>query len=165
MADGINVFVCYIPGLDRRRIDSEHTPFIQSLLNQYPTSTLETIPSTELTPTLLTGVGPDKNGIWQVSLKDETTLSPLGKLVDLLPDVVTTTAQCFGHLMNSKRDLAAVPWRRRRQFNLHRMKYTRRNPTRPVWMRSVAIHRSSKRSAMNRPVMYSASTSAIWKRA
>ncbi len=126
MADSLNIFVCYIPGLDRRRIDAERTPHIQHLFDKYPSSTLETIPSTELTPTLLTGVGPDKNGIWQVSLKEQVPLSPIGKLVEMLPDVVTTTAQCFGHLMNSKRDLAAVPWRRRRQFNLHRMKYTRR---------------------------------------
>jgi hypothetical protein len=126
MANDMKLFVCYIPGLDRRRVDAQRTPYVHSLLNDYPSCTLQTIPSTELTPTLLTGVGPHKNLIWQVSLKDDVPLSPMDKMIDLLPEVVTTTAQCFGHLLNSKRDLAAVPRHRRRQFNLHRMKYTRR---------------------------------------
>jgi hypothetical protein len=126
MSDPLEIFVCYIPGLDRRRINAQQSPYIHSLLQDYPSSRLRTIPSTELTPTLLTGVGPGKNQIWQVSLKDDTTLSPIGKLLNLLPDTITTTAQCFAHLVNSSNDLSAVPWRRRRQFNLHRMKYTRR---------------------------------------
>lgn len=126
MLNDQNLFVCYIPGLDRRRVDARRTPYIHSLLNDYASCTLRAIPSTELTPTLLTGVGPHKNKVWQVSIKDEVPLSPMIKLIDALPDVVTTTFQCFGHLLNSKRDLAAVPPHRRRQFNLHRMKYTRR---------------------------------------
>ena len=127
MKDDMKLFVCYVPGLDRRRVDAQRTPYVQSLLDRYPSCMLQTIPSTELTPTLLTGVGPHKNGIWQVSIKDPAPpLSFMGRLADRMPDVVTTTAQCFAHLLNSKRDLAAVPWRRRRQFNLHRMKYTRR---------------------------------------
>lgn len=126
MPDEMKLFVCYIPGLDRRRIDAQQTPYIHSLLNNYANCTLRTIPSTELTPTLLTGVGPHKNRIWQVSLKEAPPLTPFGRFVNALPDSVTTTFQCFSHLMDSKRDLAAVPWYRRRQFNLHRMKYTRR---------------------------------------
>jgi hypothetical protein len=126
MSDATKLFVCYIPGLDRRRVGPEHTPYVHGLLADYPSCHLRTIPSTELTPTLLTGVGPDKNLIWQVSLKDDAPLSPVGRLLNLLPDGVTTTAQCFMHLINSHCDLSAVPWRRRRQFNQHRMKYTRR---------------------------------------
>ncbi len=126
MSDSTKLFVCYIPGLDRRRVDPENTPYVHTLLQDYPSSRLRTIPSTELTPTLLTGVGPGKNHIWQVSLKDTAPLSPMGKLINLLPEFITTTAQCFGHLINSSNDLTAVPWWRRRQFNLHRMKYTRR---------------------------------------
>ncbi len=126
MSDDLNLFVCYIPGMDRRRVNAQRTPYIQSLLDQYANCTLQTIPSTELTPTLLTGTLPHQHQVWQVSLKDAAPLTSVGRLIDLLPDFVTTTAQCFGHFMNSKRDLAAVPWRRRRQFNLHRMKYTRR---------------------------------------
>lgn len=126
MPDEIKLFVCYIPGLDRRRVDARKTPYVHSLLSDYANCTLETIPSTELTPTLLTGVGPHKNLIWQVSLKDAPPLTPLDRFLNLLPDSVTTTFQCFSHLLNSKRDLAAVSRHRRRQFNLHRMKYTRR---------------------------------------
>jgi len=127
MPESRSLFVCYVPGLDRRRIDEQVTPYIHSLLNRYPWCRLKTIPTTELTPTLLSGVGPDKHHFWQVSLKDDPTpLTRWQKLYDRLPDVITTTVQCFGHFLNSKRDLAAVPWRRRRQFNLHRMKYTRR---------------------------------------
>lgn len=126
MSDSMKLFVCYIPSLDRRRVGPKNTPYIHGLLQDYPSCRLRTIPSTELTPTLLTGVGPGKNLIWQVSLKDTAPLSPMGRLLNLLPDVVTTTVQCFGHMLNSKWDLVAVPWWRRRQFDLHRMKYTRR---------------------------------------
>lgn len=126
MAKDTKIFVCYIPGLDRRRIDPQHTPYVHSLLQDHPACRLQTIPSTELTPTLFTGVGPGKNKVWQVSLKDEAPLSPIGKLVYLLPESVTTTAQCFMHLIDNTNDLSAMPWWRRRQFNLHRMKYTRR---------------------------------------
>ncbi len=120
------LFVCYIPGLDRRRVDEQTTPYVHSLLQDHPSCRLQAIPSTELTPTLLTGVGPGKNKVWQVSIKDAAPLSPIGKLISLLPEMVTTTAQCFMHLIDNTNDLSAVPWWRRRQFNLHRMKYTRR---------------------------------------
>ncbi len=126
MSDETKLFVCYIPGLDRRRVNEQVTPYIHGLLDDHPSCRLKTIPSTELTPTLLTGVGPDKNKIWQVSLKDAAPLSPIGKLLDMLPEVVSTTAQCVMHLIDKTNDLSAVPWWRRRQFNLHRMKYTRR---------------------------------------
>jgi len=126
MPDDMKLFVCYVPGLDRRRITAEHAPYVHSLLDDYPNARLRTIPSTELTPTLLTGVGPGKNRIWQVSLKDDIPVSPIGKVLDRLPELVTATAQCFLHLLNSNYDLSAVPCYRRRQFNLHRMKYTRR---------------------------------------
>ena len=127
MPDDLKLFVCYIPGLDRRRVDAESTPYVKGLLDRYASCELKTIPTTELTPTLLSGVGPHKHEFWQVSLKENPDpLTPMQRLWDRLPDIVMTTAQCLGHLFNSKRDLAAVPWRRRRQFNLHRMKYTRR---------------------------------------
>ena len=126
MPDDTKIFVCYIPGLDRRRLDEQITPYVHKLLQDNPSCRLKTLPSTELTPTLLTGVGPGKNKVWQVSLKDPQPLSPLGKLINLLPEMLTTTAQCFMHLIDNTNDLSAVPWWRRRQFNLHRMKYTRR---------------------------------------
>jgi len=126
MPDDTKIFVCYIPGLDRRRVDEQVTPYVHKLLAENPSCRLNTIPSTELTPTLLTGVGPGKNKVWQVSRKDPAPLSPIGKLINLLPEMVTTTAQCFLHLIDNTNDLSAVPWWRRRQFSLHRMKYTRR---------------------------------------
>ncbi len=126
MPESNKLFVCYIPGMDRRRVDEQQTPYVHGLLQDYPSCRLRTIPSTELTPTLLTGVGPGKNLIWQVSRKDVDPLTTIGKLLNLLPEGVTTTAQCFKHFIDNTYDLTAVPWWRRRQFNLHRMKYTRR---------------------------------------
>lgn len=127
MSDETRIFVCYLPGLDRRRVDDQSTPYIDQLLQNFPSCRLKTLPSTELVPTLLTGVGPSKNRVWQVSLKDPAPpLSALGKFISLLPEAVTTTAQCFMHLIDKSNDLSAMPWWRRRQFNLHRMKYTRR---------------------------------------
>ncbi len=48
------------------------------------------------------------------------------RLLDLLPDIVTTTAQCVRQTFDSEFDLATLPPRRRREFTQHRCKYTRR---------------------------------------
>jgi hypothetical protein len=123
------LFVLYVPTMDRRRINPDTAPFLHDLLGRYPVVTLETMPTTELTPTMMTGVYPHEHKLWQVEKRDEADI-PMGlmdRMLDALPDVVTTTAQCVRHLFDPAYDLAAVPRRRRRQFILHRMKYTRRS--------------------------------------
>jgi hypothetical protein len=119
------LFVAYVPGLDARRIDRERTPFLRDLRAKFPPVGLRTLPSTELLPTLLTGVPPHQHGIWQVRLRpDAWTRRP--RLIDRLPEILGTTLQCLRQLTDHGYDLAAVPPRRRRQFELLRFKYTRR---------------------------------------
>jgi len=119
------LFVCYVPGLDRRRIREDDTPFLAEFLSTNPSVELKTLPSTELVPTLVTGVWPHEHGIWQVSLKQGVASGAGDRIASLVPDVVSTTVQCFRHLLGDY-ELAAMPWRRRRHFNMHRFKYPRR---------------------------------------
>lgn len=117
--------VCYIPGLDARRVDPVVTPFLHAARGRYPTAAIETIPITELVPSLLTGVGPEQHGYWQMRLHPDAARRRR-RLLDLVPDRLTTLAQCLVHLVHPAFDLAAIPPRRRRRFELTRFKYTRR---------------------------------------
>ena len=120
------LIVCYVPGLDRRLISDVSTPVIAEMLNRYSPVTIRTIPDTELVPTLLSGVYPHQNRIWQVSLdvREKRTLPQ--RMFDALPDLVSTTIQCIRQYLNPEFDLATIPPRRRRNFVQHRFKYTRR---------------------------------------
>lgn len=123
--------VCYVPGLDSRRVDAATTPFIHAALQRYPTAQIETIPITELVPSMLTGVGPESHGYWQMRIDpDQGRRRP--RLADRLPDRLTTFAQCLVHLVHPAFDLAAIPPRRRRRFLLTRFKYTRRQQSAEV---------------------------------
>jgi hypothetical protein len=119
------LFVCYVPGLDRRHISADSTPFLNEFLTRNPTVGIRTFPSTELVPTLVTGVWPHEHGFWQVSLKPDVTTGALSRVSSLVPDGIVTTYQCLRHLLGDY-ELAAIPWRRRRHFTMHRFKYPRR---------------------------------------
>ncbi len=123
------LLVCYVPGLDKRHISDAATPAIAELISQYSCVQISTIPSTELVPTLLSGVYPHQNLIWQVSVDARRAPTTLQRMVDVLPDLVTTTAQCMRQKFDPEFDLAAIPPRRRREFTQHRFKYTRRAAT------------------------------------
>lgn len=115
-----------MPGLDHRLLDPAVTPRICEILAEHPPVVLRTIPSTELIPTIITGVPPETHGMWQVSL-DERPFDWKQRLANLIPDFVSTTAQCLGHFVDRKTfDLAAIPWRRRRHLQPHRLSYDRR---------------------------------------
>ena len=120
------LFVAYVPGLDSRRLDARRTPFLHEITASFPPVALRTLPTTELLPTLVTGVYPHEHGIWQVRLKPEARTMVPSRWTDHLPDLLTTTLQCFRQLTDLSYDLAAVPARRRRDFDLTRFKYTRR---------------------------------------
>jgi predicted AlkP superfamily pyrophosphatase or phosphodiesterase len=120
------LFVAYVPGLDARRLDAQRTPFLHELRASFPPIALRTLPTTELLPTLITGVHPHEHGIWQVRLKPEARSMPPPRWSDRLPDVFSTTLQCLRQFTDLSYDLAAVPARRRRDFDLARFKYTRR---------------------------------------
>lgn len=123
------LLVCYVPGLDMRRISARATPEIANLISKYSPVEICTIPDTELVPTLLSGVYPHQNGIWQVSVDARRNATAMQRLIDVLPDLVTTTAQCIRQKFDPDFDLAAIPPRRRREFTQHRFKYTRRVST------------------------------------
>lgn len=112
------LFCCYVPGLDRRRITEDTTPFVARLLESVPTVELETIPVPDLLPTILTGVLPHEHGITQVALRPEARI-PGGPRAGLpLPGAVSTTLQCLRHAIDRGFSLPAVPPRRRRQFEM-----------------------------------------------
>lgn len=50
--------MCYTSGLDLRRVDDESTPFIAEQLRVCPWQRFVNLPSSELYPTLVTGVDP-----------------------------------------------------------------------------------------------------------
>ena len=120
------LLVCYVPGLDLRQVSESKTPAIARLLRTFPPVVIRTIPDTELVPTLLSGVYPHHNMIWQVSLDVARQRTVSQRLIDMLPGLVTTTAQCVRQKFNPEFDLATIPPRRRRKFVQHRFKYTRR---------------------------------------
>ena len=75
---------------------------------------------------MITGLWPHEHQIWQVSLNEDLSNTWATRLLDLLPDWATTAYGCCRHLIYTDYDLAAIPWRRRRHFDQHRFKYTRR---------------------------------------
>jgi hypothetical protein len=121
-----SLFVCYVPGLDRRRVDGDQTPHVHALLGSCPSVTLRTYPSTELLPTIITGVYPGQHRVWQVSLDDRVRETAVSRLLGTVPSSLLRTAQCGINFFRPEMELAAIPHPRRRRFRMHRFKYTRR---------------------------------------
>lgn len=117
--------VCYIHGLDRRDIDPDRTPFLDSLQQAGALVPVDTLPSNELVSTVFTGAYPHEHGIWQVTLKDRVSRSFIDRALDALPDLVTTSYHCLRYQFDKDYELPAVPRWRRRRFDFHRYKYTR----------------------------------------
>lgn len=121
------VLVCYIPGLDARRISQAATPAISALIDRYSSLEMTSLPGSDLAPVLLSGTYPHQNRIWQVSLNSRRERTLGQRLIDLLPDILTTTVGCAWQAFSaSDFDLAAVPPRRRRELILHRLTEVRR---------------------------------------
>lgn len=120
------LILCYISGLDLRRINPRATPFISESLDSYPKAYVRNLPSNDLLPTILTGAYPTEHGMWGVKLKNNTSECFSATLIDLLPDILTTSVQCLAHFFTGSFDLAAIPPRRRRLFEIKRTKYHRR---------------------------------------
>lgn len=113
------IFVCYVPGLDLRRADRRNCPHISRLIEDYPSATFRTLATSDSLPTLLTGTYPQEHGLWGPKLRRVGTDKRLtARLIDSLPDLVTTTFQCFRHVVSEPVDLAAIPPRRRRRFEM-----------------------------------------------
>ena len=119
--------VCYMSGMDVRRLTPRVTPFIQGLLDTCPSTFFENLPSNELFPTLVTGTPPSEHGVWGVQYRKNPPITPLDRLIDHLPDFLITSIQCLRHFLDNTYDLAAIPPRRRRYFRFTRTKYKRRS--------------------------------------
>jgi hypothetical protein len=119
------LFILLISALDFRRITREGTPYLYGLFENYPWTKINTIPETDLVPTLLTGVYPHEHRMWQVKLKSTPGCSSEG-LADRLPDILTTTAQCFAHLITGSYNLASIPRWRRRRFEIYKTRYMKK---------------------------------------
>jgi len=116
------LMILYIPALDQSRIDQKHTPYIDSLSENYPCTRINNIPEVNLVPSLMTGLYPHEHKMWQVRLKSDSGFDASSAL-DYLPDIVTTTSQCFIHMFTGSYDLASIPYWRRRRLEIFKTKY------------------------------------------
>ncbi len=115
---GQRLLVCYVPAVDLRQVAAGVFPYIAKLLGDYPSVRFRTQPSTDQLATLLTGTWPHQHGLWGPRLRPgwrQRTL--VQRLIDLLPDLATSTGQCALHALNGPIDLATMPPRRRRRFD------------------------------------------------
>lgn len=123
----MSLVICYISGLDIRRIDSSTTKYLAAQFEQSPWRSYVNLPSNELFPTLVTGVNPTEHGVWGVQITEDLPEALAPRLSDRIPDTLTTSIQCGLHFIANNYDLAAIPPRRRRRFKITRTKYKRRN--------------------------------------
>ena len=114
------LLVCYTDGMDLRRIDRTNAPFVFDKLKSKPCVRITSPPSSDSLPTLLTGVYPSEHGIFGVRLKANTTRSRITKIIDQLPDILTTTTQCIFQAISGSYDLPVIPPKRRRRFEILR---------------------------------------------
>jgi Type I phosphodiesterase / nucleotide pyrophosphatase len=112
------LLICYVPAVDVRAVAAGAFPYIARLLSSCPSVRFRTQPTTDQLATLLTGAWPHEHGLWGPRLKpDWRRRTPAQRLVDLLPDIATTTGQCALHALNGPIDLATMPPRRHRRFD------------------------------------------------
>jgi hypothetical protein len=111
------LLVCYVPALDLREVAAGTFPYVAQLLSSYPSVRFRTQPTSDQLATLLTGTWPHEHGLWGPRLKPGwRRRTPAQRLIDLLPDIATTTAQCALHVVKGPIDLATMPPRRHRRF-------------------------------------------------
>ena len=107
-----------MPATDVRAVAAGAFPYVAQLLSSYPSVRFRTQPTTNQLATLLTGTWPHEHGLWGPRLKlDWRRRTPAQRLVDLFPDIATTTAQCALHAVAGPIDLATMPPRRHRRFD------------------------------------------------
>lgn len=116
------LMVVFVSALDRRRITPEYTPYLYSLIQKYPYVTMNNFPEVDLDPTLLTGLPAHEHGVFQVRL-NSNSLSENKSFTESLPDIVTTTYQCLIHMITGSYNLAAIPYWRRKRFEIFKTRY------------------------------------------
>ena len=119
------LMVLFVSALDHRRIDPNHTPYLYSLTQRFPWTRMNNFPEVDLDPTLLTGLYPHEHGICQVRLKSND-VSHSKSSIDYLPDIAITTSQCFIHMLTGRYNLAAIPYWRRRRFEILKTRYDKK---------------------------------------
>ena len=119
------LMVFFASAFDHRRIDREHTPYLSSLMERYPVTRINNLPETDLDSTLMTGLYPHEHKMWEVRLKSEDIINTSSAL-DYVPDIITTTSQCFIHLYTGSFDLASVPYWRRRRFEIFKNRFIKK---------------------------------------
>ena len=130
-----HLVVLYIPALDLRRIDLKTCPHLSSLLASYPWVRMLTLPMADHVPTLLTGTYPSEHGLWGPKLRTGHRIRTVPqRLIDCLPDLVTTTVQCTLHMVRGPVDLATIAPKRRRRFEILRFKYVTQMRTEGVML-------------------------------
>jgi len=123
MIDRLMIF--FVSALDQRRIDQEHTPYLHNLSERYPGTSVNNLPEVDLDPTILTGLYPHEHRMWQVRLKSDNDFNA-SYVLDYLPDIVTTTSQCFNHMFTGSFNLASIPYWRRRRFEIFKTRYDKK---------------------------------------
>lgn len=111
---------CYVDGMDLRRMDRTHAPFVFDALKSKTCVRVISPPSAESLATLLTSTYPSEHGMFGVRLKPHTSRSLFCKFIDQLPNVFTTTVQCIIQILTGSYDLPAIPPKRRRMFEILR---------------------------------------------
>lgn len=119
------LMVFFPSAMDFRRIDQEHTPYLYSLMKEFPYTRINNFPEVDLDPTLLTGLYPYEHEVWQLRLKSGFDFHQKN-LSDYIPDIVTTTLQCFIHLYTGSFNLASIPDWRRRRFEILKIRYDKK---------------------------------------
>jgi len=120
------LMIIYVDAIDHRNVNIKFAPYLYGLSEKYSMLRINTIPEVDLMPTLWTGLYPHEHKMWQVRLKPDGGFDASSAL-DYLPDIITTTLQCFIHMFTGKFDLASVPSWRRRRFDITKTKYMKRD--------------------------------------
>ena len=122
-----------IPGLDLRNLSAESTPFLHQAFRDFSWAKIETQPSPEQVSTLVTGMNPHDHGIWQMKrLEGVASAREATALFERFPDLLTTTWQCIRHQLRRDCDVPTLPPRRRKAFEMHRLKFHGRRNTRDL---------------------------------
>lgn len=122
------MFVCNVPGLDRRRVEGQTMPFLSQLIAEHEVVDWDGHPTTEIWPTLVTGANPGVHDIWHCKLDDQGPATGFtDKLLEALPDKLISTLQIFRHFADRDFDMPCIPHRRRRHLQLSRLKFNARS--------------------------------------
>lgn len=119
------LMVIFVSALDYRRINSELTPYLHNMIQKYPSTRMINLPEVDLDPTLLTGLPPHEHGIFQVRLNSQEVTGSKS-FTESLPDIFTTTYQCLIHMITGSYNLAAVPYWRRKRFEIFKIRYDKK---------------------------------------